>query len=384
MRYAKAFIAQDLRPKTFFADVFTILSEMFFIREHMNDVRLVDMIPVRFGMYRKMMRFCTEEELSRPITLDAELLEILLRELESTDDIPTSYWNLFFCISLTEDQVKRVNKLMGVVPGSLYSQRYYLPANFNVGSRSSFVTISGSVYPDVHTFYWGKPPSFGRCYIRSTQTPFSKRLGPELERVLRTQYFAPIHPALIYSGQAHYNFAVAPNALASSLLRYGLFSPDIGQELLQTLNKHSHESIENGRALLTLPDAPLSKLMKHCVSDTERSEIVQQFIASLGEEESGLLWTIDCIKFLASAVKLENLLVLICSRDFINKPNFACAFAAFHIFERIVKEKAAELADFTTAFHDPQSGLFDSPSKTEAFSNPSTLETISAILHEIH
>ena len=384
VRYAKAFLTQDVRPKTFYADIYTILSEMFLVPDHMNDVRLMEMIPVRFGSYRKMMRFCTEEELPRPVTLDAELLELLLKELETSDNIPESYWNLFFSISLTEDQVQRVDKLMGVVRGSLYAQRYYLPANFNIGSRSSFITISGSVYPDVNTFYWGKPPSFGRCYIRSTQTPFSKRLGSEFETVLRTQYFAPIHPALIYTGQAHYNLAVAPNGLASSLLRYGVFSPEIGQELLQTLNKHSHESIENGRALLTLPDAPLSKLMKHCVSDTERSEIVQQFIASLGEEESGLLWTIDCIKFLASAVKLENLLVLICSRDFINKPNFACAFAAFHVFERIVKEKAAELADFTTAFHDSESGLFDSPSKTEAFSNPSKPETISAILHEIH
>ena len=382
LRLLREFLVRRDQPKSFFIDLYHIMSELCFIPDNWRStMRLVDMIPTAYECYPKMLRFFTEEERPEPIPLQQKTLECLLSALEFYDTPPPSYWNLFFSLVLTDEQIARVKKIMKLTAASRYSQWYYLPGNFDFRGRLSITAFTGGLDSDVEAYYCHKPPSFTRCYIRATQTPFSKRMPENFEKMIKIN-FANVHPALMYTGQASFGIPVWPNSLASSLLRYGLFSGNIGRELVDSLDKHSCESIANAIALLRLPDEHLSGLLSHCIGTTGRDAIIQTLVNSMVTEGTSLLYAIGCVRALASIVKPESLVVLICSREFLTKGNFACAFSVFHIFEGIIKATAPELMDFVSVFHMPDSGIFEDAVKSRALCEAVNAETAASILHE--
>jgi hypothetical protein len=313
--------------------------------------------------------------------LPAAVVDRLLDCLAPLAPLPLQWLHVFAEIKLDGERLERVRGLFAF-EAAPRQELLLVPTLFPLGGRLTVKAYDGSVDGDVTLFFGGKPPSFTRRFIRSlsslifplTMHQFAADIIPLL---------TPVFPALVYADTAFYNVRVAPESLPFSLFQFGKLTAEIGSGLLADIKARSVESIWIGEALMTVADAHVRLVVPWATAEMAKETVLRRLMESAVDVDSTIAYAYEVIRAVCEIVAAEQVMVILCTREFVNRPNLGCVFVMLKYFmQKMAAEGKKEIAEYCKIFQDPELGMINGEAKARAFRDLSDPENIAFILRE--
>lgn len=377
----KSYLTTQEADQSYNFELYWGLSQLFFELDQRQ--LLVGDWPVCYEFLPRMMKIRPESYLPVPVQIDPEILGAAFAGWQKGRALPYDQINIFYSMALDPPQISALEKLLKFEK-STDILKHFIPGLFDFGGRAGLYNFNDELHKDVSNFFANKPPSYTRRYVRSSLLLFKRRMSREFESILLKEAMTMVHPALLYAGTATFGVRTWKSATSMSLLRYGIFSDKIYQDLLDVLGLHSMEAVDAAFLLTSLPDDYLKIGVPLGNVAMAREQMLRILVNATAAPGSDLWHAVQVINLLLGMLKPDDVLMLICNRIFVNQPHFLCAYFVFRFFERsLTSEDTKDFAEFCQVFHDPESGMFTDPRKTKVFANARSLESIAAALHEI-
>jgi hypothetical protein len=257
-----------------------------------------------------------------------------------------------------------------------------VPTLFPIGGRLVVRAADGSLDADFVAYFSGRPPSFTRAFLRALSSdilPVAMReFVPDIVPLL-----APVWPPLCYADSAFYRIGTWEHSLPFTLFKCGRLSAEIGRGLFAVMKTASAEAVEICQSLITVPEENLKRIMPWVAGKLALETVLRSIVGFAVGGESNIAFAAAVIKAIVKAVTPEQVMVLVCNREFVNAPNFACVCVVFRYFhKKMIAEGKTHIADYCKVFQDPQVDMFDNPQRTEIFQELTKPENIARILHE--
>jgi hypothetical protein len=161
-----------------------------------------------------------------------------------------------------------------------------------------------------------------------------------------------------------------------------MIHPDLGRALRPLLALRSAESLLAAEQLVAVDNAVVGDIVPWATDDVAKDEVLRGLVASAVAVESNVAFASQVMTLVLKWMSPEQAMVQICSRDFINAPNFACAFIMFKCFEKaMIDREISHVVEYCTVFRDPEAALMDDEERKRLFQDLDDPENIAAVLH---
>ena len=305
-----------------------------------------------------------------------DLIEALINCLKKQSIIPLNFFNFFSTCQLVDDQYERVHDLFFSSQNSASTRRIIAPVYRLLEPIKNINTI--------YYFYAFKPPSFSRAFFRSLKLniPEIASINPQNLQTAK-RCLTVVFPDLCYASHAQYGMKMWGNGTIYSKLLFGFAYLSMGKHLLQNLKLPCQESLTAFKMLCILPKDALQLLLPYASRDMLVQEFAKIFLKTATSRLSNMTFAYNAINLLVSMVGLETSLLLVGTKAFLNRPNFACTMIIIQRVKCLLKSANNEDGvNYISELQKANSDIFENELKKSAFSDFHDKESIDIIIHK--
>jgi hypothetical protein len=338
-------------------------------------------VPSAYRSLSGLLDFFLEPPLPYPRQLDT--LDSIIAALKPFAPLPHYWLTFFIAVVLDESHLSEVKSMFEFDPEK-DAVHYLVPLLFPLPKGWLTITSGdGEIDQDTADFFGTKWPSFTRRFMRLRDCPIvtgkTRDYADSIARVL-----TPVPAPLCYAGAAFQGVRADPASTPLTLLRYGLYSAGIGQALMTEVRVQSLEAIVASFNIWRLEKEHLALAMPWTTPALAKDAVISALIDSAVAEGASITFSKRVIDSVLFICPLEQVVTILCNKQFLTKPNFPSVIVIFKTFKAaLARQGATNLFDFCKILQDPETGIFETEAKKKIFQDLSNPANIALALHHI-
>ena len=345
-----------------------------------SEMKQTMIFPTNFYTSSKMMSFRVISQIPEQIHIQDDLIEAIINSFSKLKNVPYSFFPFFMNIKLNKEQFGKVYDMFFVGRNSTsWTRKFLLPAVF-LDENGTHECLEG----DAIRFYSDKPPSIARGFYRSLVCSFAPPIKQNLIHRVETK-LTKIFPALHYKGFVKLgdDSNIWSNALPITLLKYGFLDSHSWATLQSDLTLPCREAIEIYSSLCDLSDDALASVQNWATKGMIRDEITNILLHTITANEASLVFVREAVQMLVQKSGIENVMIHIGNKEFLNRPNFLNAVVAFMTIFNISKTLEDKTAyEFLKIFLEPETNVITNEENLKLFTGLSDEANITKIIHQ--